>query len=112
MVDNWTCWGTEFQRMGDIQEKSWKQLGSGESLDVSFEGQSRIKAYSEAAHFWSTGFGFLNALCKAAAVLGNLIFGSLVGITKAIPILLASAVLVCGGLVGLRLPDTRNQVLM
>ncbi|CAI9580134.1 unnamed protein product [Staurois parvus] len=60
----------------------------------------------------STGFGFLNALCKAAAVLGNLIFGSLVGITKAIPILLASTVLVCGGLVGLRLPDTRNQVLM
>ncbi|NXU85309.1 SV2C protein, partial [Xiphorhynchus elegans] len=59
-----------------------------------------------------TGFGFLNALCKAAAVLGNLIFGSLVGITKAIPILLASTVLVCGGLVGLRLPDTRTQVLM
>ncbi|XP_069483553.1 synaptic vesicle glycoprotein 2C [Ambystoma mexicanum] len=60
----------------------------------------------------ATGFGFLNALCKAAAVLGNLIFGSLVGITKAIPILLASTVLVCGGLVGLRLPDTRSQVLM
>ncbi|NWU68263.1 SV2C protein, partial [Pterocles burchelli] len=60
----------------------------------------------------ATGFGFLNALCKAAAVLGNLIFGSLVGITKAIPILLASTLLVCGGLVGLRLPDTRTQVLM
>ncbi|XP_057554333.1 synaptic vesicle glycoprotein 2C isoform X2 [Hippopotamus amphibius kiboko] len=60
----------------------------------------------------ATGFGFLNALCKAAAVLGNLIFGSLVSITKAIPILLASTVLVCGGLVGLRLPDTRTQVLM
>ncbi|KFV62188.1 Synaptic vesicle glycoprotein 2C [Dryobates pubescens] len=60
----------------------------------------------------ATGFGFLNALCKAASVLGNLIFGSLVGITKAIPILLASTVLVCGGLVGLRLPDTRTQVLM
>ncbi|KAM4710252.1 synaptic vesicle glycoprotein 2C [Discoglossus pictus] len=60
----------------------------------------------------ATGFGFLNALCKAAAVLGNLIFGSLVGITIAFPILLASTVLVCGGLVGLRLPDTRNQVLM
>ncbi|KAI4875475.1 hypothetical protein NFI96_008534 [Prochilodus magdalenae] len=54
-----------------------------------------------------TGFGFCNALCKFAAVLGNLIFGSLVGITKAIPILLASSVLVGGGLVGLRLPDTR-----
>ncbi|XP_035291525.1 synaptic vesicle glycoprotein 2Ca [Anguilla anguilla] len=59
-----------------------------------------------------TGFGFCNALCKLAAVLGNMIFGSLVGITKAIPILLASSVLVCGGLVGLRLPDTRNNVLM
>lgn len=59
-----------------------------------------------------TGFGFCNAMCKLAAVLGNLIFGSLVGITKAIPILLASAVLVGGGLVGLRLPDTRANVLM
>uniref|UniRef100_A0A4W5PRS7 Synaptic vesicle glycoprotein 2Ca n=1 Tax=Hucho hucho TaxID=62062 RepID=A0A4W5PRS7_9TELE len=59
-----------------------------------------------------TGFGFCNALCKLAAVLGNLIFGSLVGITKSIPILLASSVLVCGGLVGLRLPDTRANVLM
>ncbi|KAK3539011.1 hypothetical protein QTP86_023611 [Hemibagrus guttatus] len=59
-----------------------------------------------------TGFGFCNALCKLAAVLGNLIFGSLVSITKVIPILLASSVLVCGGLVGLRLPDTRSNVLM
>ncbi|XP_029366780.1 synaptic vesicle glycoprotein 2Ca isoform X2 [Echeneis naucrates] len=59
-----------------------------------------------------TGFGFCNALCKMAAVLGNLIFGSLVSITKAIPILMASSVLVGGGLVGLRLPDTRSNVLM
>uniref|UniRef100_A0AAQ4Q719 Synaptic vesicle glycoprotein 2Ca n=1 Tax=Gasterosteus aculeatus aculeatus TaxID=481459 RepID=A0AAQ4Q719_GASAC len=59
-----------------------------------------------------TGFGFCNALCKLAAVLGNLIFGSLVGITKAIPILMASSVLVGGGLVALRLPDTKANVLM
>uniref|UniRef100_A0A8C4ZDP0 Synaptic vesicle glycoprotein 2Ca n=1 Tax=Gadus morhua TaxID=8049 RepID=A0A8C4ZDP0_GADMO len=59
-----------------------------------------------------TGFGFCNALCKLAAVMGNLIFGSLVGITKAIPILMASSVLVGGGLVALRLPDTRANVLM
>ncbi|XP_068166076.1 synaptic vesicle glycoprotein 2Ca [Antennarius striatus] len=59
-----------------------------------------------------TGFGFCNALCKLAAVMGNLIFGSLVGITNAIPILMASSVLVGGGLVGLRLPDTRANVLM
>ncbi|XP_075955534.1 synaptic vesicle glycoprotein 2Ca isoform X2 [Anarhichas minor] len=59
-----------------------------------------------------TGFGFCNALCKLAAVLGNLFFGSLVGITKVIPILMASSVLVGGGLVALRLPDTRANVLM
>uniref|UniRef100_A0A1A8ETI5 Synaptic vesicle glycoprotein 2C n=1 Tax=Nothobranchius korthausae TaxID=1143690 RepID=A0A1A8ETI5_9TELE len=59
-----------------------------------------------------TGFGFCNALCKLAAVMGNLIFGSLVGITKAVPILMASSVLVGGGLMGLRLPDTRSNVLM
>nr|XP_015827995.2 synaptic vesicle glycoprotein 2Ca [Nothobranchius furzeri] len=59
-----------------------------------------------------TGFGFCNALCKLAAVMGNLIFGSLVGITKAVPILMASSVLVGGGLMGLRLPDTRANVLM
>ncbi|XP_076015941.1 synaptic vesicle glycoprotein 2Ca isoform X2 [Genypterus blacodes] len=59
-----------------------------------------------------TGFGFCNALCKLAAVLGNLFFGSLVGITKAIPILMASSVLVGGGLAALRLPDTRANVLM
>ncbi|XP_037536037.1 synaptic vesicle glycoprotein 2Ca [Nematolebias whitei] len=59
-----------------------------------------------------TGFGFCNALCKLAAVMGNLIFGSLVGITKAVPILMASSMLVGGGLVGLRLPDTRTNVLM
>ncbi|CAJ0916929.1 unnamed protein product [Ranitomeya imitator] len=27
VVDNRTCWGTEFQRMGDIREKSWRRLG-------------------------------------------------------------------------------------
>ncbi|CAJ0961990.1 unnamed protein product, partial [Ranitomeya imitator] len=26
VVDNRTCWGTEFQRMGDIREKSWRRL--------------------------------------------------------------------------------------
>ncbi|CAK6966396.1 synaptic vesicle glycoprotein 2B-like [Scomber scombrus] len=59
----------------------------------------------------ATAFGLLNALCKLAAVLGSSIFASFVGITKAIPILLSFAALVCGGLVALRLPDTREKVL-
>uniref|UniRef100_A0A8C6M9N4 Synaptic vesicle glycoprotein 2Bb n=1 Tax=Nothobranchius furzeri TaxID=105023 RepID=A0A8C6M9N4_NOTFU len=59
----------------------------------------------------ATAFGVLNALCKLAAVLGSSIFASFVGITKAIPILLSFTALVCGGLVALRLPDTRQKIL-
>ncbi|KAH1183831.1 hypothetical protein KIL84_014447 [Mauremys mutica] len=60
----------------------------------------------------STAFGILNGLCKFGAILGNSIFASFVGITKVVPILLASSVLVAGGLLALRLPETREQVLM
>ncbi|XP_047200723.1 synaptic vesicle glycoprotein 2B-like [Girardinichthys multiradiatus] len=59
----------------------------------------------------ATAFGVLNALCKLAAILGSSIFASFVGITKAIPILLSFTALVCGGLVALRLPDTRQKIL-
>uniref|UniRef100_A0AAQ5ZZ08 Major facilitator superfamily (MFS) profile domain-containing protein n=1 Tax=Amphiprion ocellaris TaxID=80972 RepID=A0AAQ5ZZ08_AMPOC len=59
----------------------------------------------------ATAFGVLNALCKLAAVLGSSIFASFVGVTKAIPILLSFAALVCGGLVALKLPDTRQKIL-
>nr|XP_033776513.1 synaptic vesicle glycoprotein 2B isoform X3 [Geotrypetes seraphini] len=60
----------------------------------------------------ATAFGILNGFCKFAAILGNSIFASFVGITKVIPILLASSALVGGGLIALRLPETREQVLM
>ncbi|XP_074487630.1 synaptic vesicle glycoprotein 2B-like isoform X1 [Sebastes fasciatus] len=59
----------------------------------------------------ATAFGVLNALCKLAAVLGSSIFPSFVGVTKAVPILLSFAALVCGGLVALKLPDTREKIL-
>ncbi|KAK5868071.1 hypothetical protein PBY51_012516 [Eleginops maclovinus] len=59
----------------------------------------------------ATAFGVLNALCKLAAVLGSSIFTSFVGITKVIPILLSFTALVCGGLVALKLPDTRDKIL-
>ncbi|XP_061531290.1 synaptic vesicle glycoprotein 2A [Phycodurus eques] len=59
----------------------------------------------------TTAFGFLNALCKLAAVLGISIFTSFVGITKAVPILFASGALAAGSFVALKLPETRGQVL-
>ncbi|XP_053575891.1 synaptic vesicle glycoprotein 2B [Bombina bombina] len=60
----------------------------------------------------ATAFGILNGFCKLAAIFGNSIFASFVGITKVVPILLASAALVGGGLISLRLPETRELVLM
>ncbi|XP_059808467.1 synaptic vesicle glycoprotein 2B-like isoform X2 [Hypanus sabinus] len=60
----------------------------------------------------ATAFGILNGLSKFAAILGISIFASFVEITKVIPILLASIALVGGALLGLRLPETREQVLM
>ncbi|KAM5129534.1 synaptic vesicle glycoprotein 2A [Mantella aurantiaca] len=59
----------------------------------------------------TTAFGFLNALCKLAAVLGISIFTSFVGVAKAVPILLASAALALGSFLALKLPETRGQVL-
>ncbi|KAI4810953.1 hypothetical protein KUCAC02_013880 [Chaenocephalus aceratus] len=43
-----------------------------------------------------TAFGFLNALCKLAAILGISIFTSFVGITKAVPIIFAAGALAAG----------------
>ncbi|MGH0192796.1 UNVERIFIED_CONTAM: hypothetical protein FKN15_026172 [Acipenser sinensis] len=59
----------------------------------------------------TTAFGFLNALCKLAAVLGISIFTSFVGITKAMPIMFASVALGVGSFLALKLPETRGRVL-
>uniref|UniRef100_A0A3B5MKX7 Synaptic vesicle glycoprotein 2Ba n=1 Tax=Xiphophorus couchianus TaxID=32473 RepID=A0A3B5MKX7_9TELE len=58
-----------------------------------------------------TAFGILNGICKFAAIVASFIFAAFVGITKIIPIFLAFAALVCGGLVALRLPETREKIL-
>uniref|UniRef100_A0AAQ4P5X3 Synaptic vesicle glycoprotein 2A n=1 Tax=Gasterosteus aculeatus aculeatus TaxID=481459 RepID=A0AAQ4P5X3_GASAC len=59
----------------------------------------------------TTAFGFLNALCKLAAVLGISIFQSFVGITKAVPIIFAAGALAAGSFLATKLPETRGQVL-
>uniref|UniRef100_A0A672KXP1 Synaptic vesicle glycoprotein 2B-like n=1 Tax=Sinocyclocheilus grahami TaxID=75366 RepID=A0A672KXP1_SINGR len=60
----------------------------------------------------ATAFGVLNAICKFAAILGSSIFASFVGITKVIPILLSFVALVAGGVLALKLPETREKVLL
>ncbi|KAG7242612.1 hypothetical protein INR49_020325, partial [Caranx melampygus] len=58
-----------------------------------------------------TAFGILNGICKFAAIIASFIFAAFIGITKIIPIFLAFAALVCGGLVALKLPETREKIL-
>uniref|UniRef100_A0A8C5AY20 Synaptic vesicle glycoprotein 2Ba n=1 Tax=Gadus morhua TaxID=8049 RepID=A0A8C5AY20_GADMO len=59
----------------------------------------------------ATAFGILNAVCKFAAIIGSFIFASFIGITRIVPIFLAIAALACGGLLALKLPETREKVL-
>lgn len=58
-----------------------------------------------------TAFGILNGISKLAAIIASFIFAAFIGVTKIIPIFLAFAALVCGGLVALKLPETREKIL-
>uniref|UniRef100_A0A8C6TM94 Synaptic vesicle glycoprotein 2Ba n=1 Tax=Neogobius melanostomus TaxID=47308 RepID=A0A8C6TM94_9GOBI len=58
-----------------------------------------------------TAFGILNGICKFAAIVASLIFAAFIGVTKIIPIFMAFSALVCGGLVALKLPETREKIL-
>ncbi|KAL0978007.1 hypothetical protein UPYG_G00164650 [Umbra pygmaea] len=58
-----------------------------------------------------TAFGVLNGSCKLAAIIGSFIFAKFIGITRIVPIFLAFASLVCGGLLATKLPDTREKIL-
>uniref|UniRef100_A0AAV2LR08 SV2A/B/C luminal domain-containing protein n=1 Tax=Knipowitschia caucasica TaxID=637954 RepID=A0AAV2LR08_KNICA len=58
-----------------------------------------------------TAFGILNAICKFAAIISSFIFAAFIGVTKIIPIFMAFSALVCGGLLALKLPETREKIL-
>ncbi|KAK6178546.1 hypothetical protein SNE40_013313 [Patella caerulea] len=57
----------------------------------------------------STAMGIQQALARVGAILGNIIFGELVDVHCAIPMLLVAALLAFGGLVSIRLPNTTNK---
>lgn len=60
------------------------------------------------APFRSTALGFFTGVGRVAAIMGNVVFGSLVDSTCAVPILLVSGLLLVGGLVACLLPQTRQ----
>uniref|UniRef100_A0A4W5QD35 Synaptic vesicle glycoprotein 2Bb n=1 Tax=Hucho hucho TaxID=62062 RepID=A0A4W5QD35_9TELE len=89
---------------------AWQCLFCGVSV-AAWNGIEVITVELYPASKRATAFGVLNALCKLAAILGTSIFASFVGVTKVIPILLSCTALVCGGLVALKLPETREKIL-
>lgn len=59
----------------------------------------------------SSALGFFTGVGRVGAIMGNLVFGRLVDANCAVPVLLVSALLLTGGLVGLLLPQTRQTEL-
>ena len=63
------------------------------------------------SHFRSTAVGFQSCLGRIAAILGNVAFGQLIGISKAIPILLTATIMALGGFLTLKLPESKDKLL-
>lgn len=59
----------------------------------------------------STAIGLQLGLGRVAAIIANLVFGELIAVNCALPILLVAACMVVGGLVSLKLPQTTGIVL-
>ena len=59
----------------------------------------------------STAIGIQSVLGRVGAILGNLLFGSLITVDPLIPIAMVAVVLMFGGLVGFALPSPRGHSL-
>ena len=59
----------------------------------------------------SSGFGFLSFIGRIAAILGNVAFGQLIGVSKAIPILITAVIMALGGVLSFKLPESKNKLL-
>ncbi|XP_070536427.1 synaptic vesicle glycoprotein 2C-like [Ptychodera flava] len=60
----------------------------------------------------TSAFGFLTALARVGAVLGNVAFGRFLSVSKAIPILIVAGLFLFGGGMSVKLPNTRGIILM
>ena len=58
----------------------------------------------------TTAYGFLSATSRVAGVLGSLCFGQFIYSSRAVPMLTTAAVLAVGGVVAVRLPETRDNL--
>lgn len=80
-------------------------------LQMAIKNEASYLSLFSLSLYRGTAFGILNGICKFAAIIASFIFAAFIGITKIIPIFLAFGALVCGGLVALKLPETREKIL-
>ncbi|PVD36562.1 hypothetical protein C0Q70_03547 [Pomacea canaliculata] len=59
-------------------------------------------------HLRSTAFGIQTGIARIAAILGNIIFGVLVDVHCAVPMILVAALMSFGGLMSVQLPNTKG----
>jgi VNT family MFS transporter (synaptic vesicle glycoprotein 2) len=52
------------------------------------------------------------AVARIGAILGNVVFGYFIEISCAVPILMVAVLLVSGGLLSIKLPNTSNTPLL
>jgi len=62
-------------------------------------------------HVRSTAMAVNLAVARLGAITGNVVFGSLIETSCAVPILMVAALLLSGGLLSIKLPNTSNEAL-
>ena len=59
----------------------------------------------------STGFGVFSGLGRIAAIIGNVTFGQLIDVARAIPVIITATIMILGGFGSLRLPESKDILL-
>ncbi|KAA0187251.1 hypothetical protein HAZT_HAZT006661 [Hyalella azteca] len=62
------------------------------------------------AHIRTSAYGFISAVSRVGGIAGSLTFGHFIYLSRAIPMLTTFAVLLIGGLVALKIPETRDRL--
>ncbi|GBN92740.1 Synaptic vesicle glycoprotein 2C [Araneus ventricosus] len=70
-----------------------------------------ITTESYPASLRSTGYGFLSAVSRLSAILGNLTFAHYISVSKALPVLTTATVLMVGALASLKLKETKDTLM-
>ena len=63
-------------------------------------------------HVRSTASGVLMAVGRIASIMGNVVFGQLMGLNCAVPIVIVATLLLIGGLAAIKLPNMTNRDLL